>query len=213
MKDSFYYENGFYLTSNTSRFSKFATHYELFKMTSSIRGEIVECGVFKGVSLSRWIKFRDMLENAFSRKIIAFDIFGKFPEATYEKDIIDRDNFVQHAGDESISVEELNSIFSSLSLNNNLTLVAGDVINTVPEYIKKTPSLKISLLHIDVDLYEPTKVVLETFYEHVVKGGVIVLDDYGAFAGANKAVDEFFGVNAEVKKLPFSNAIGYIVKT
>jgi hypothetical protein len=49
-------------------------------------------------------------------------------------------------------------------------------------------------------------------YTKVVKGGIIILDDYGAFAGTNKAVDDFFQNKVEIKKLPFSNAISYIVK-
>ena len=56
-------------------------------------GEIVECGVFKGVSLSRLIKFRALLENPLSRKIIAFDIFGEFPEARYKADVKKRRQF------------------------------------------------------------------------------------------------------------------------
>ena len=80
------------------------------------------------------------------------------------------------------------------------------------EYLDKNPHLKISLLHIDVDLYEPTKLVLEKLFKHVTKGGIIIFDDYGAFAGANKAVDDFFEGNVEIKKLSFSNAISYIVK-
>jgi hypothetical protein len=67
-------------------------------------------------------------------------------------------------------------------------------------------------LHIDVDLYEPTKYILERLYSIVTKGGIIVLDDYGAFAGTNKAVDDFFDNQIEVKKLPYSNAISYLVK-
>jgi hypothetical protein len=67
-------------------------------------------------------------------------------------------------------------------------------------------------LHIDVDLYEPTKHVLEKLYHRVSKGGIIIFDDYGAFAGTNKAVDDFFKGTKEILKLPYSNAIAYIVK-
>lgn len=73
------YENGFYLTAENKRFSKFIAHYELYKMIKDIPGEIVEFGVFKGASLIRWATFRELLETSFSRKIIGFDVFGKFP--------------------------------------------------------------------------------------------------------------------------------------
>jgi Macrocin-O-methyltransferase (TylF) len=61
-------------------------------------------------------------------------------------------------------------------------------------------------------LYEPVKVILEKLYDRVSNGGVIILDDYGTFAGTNKAVDDFFKNKAEIKKFPFSNTISYIVK-
>ena len=68
------------------------------------------------------------------------------------------------------------------------------------------------ILFIDVDLYEPTKIILERLYDKVTTGGIIIFDDYGAFAGTNKAVDDFFEGKMVIKKFPFSHAISYIVK-
>jgi hypothetical protein len=50
---------------------------------------------------------------------------------------------------------------------------------------------KIALLHIDVDVYDPTKVILESLWHRVVKGGILMLDDYGTVAGETGAVDNF----------------------
>jgi hypothetical protein len=209
----FEYENGFYATADPSRFSKFISHLEFFQRTSEIRGEIVEFGIFKGNSFFRWIKFRDLLEQASSRKIIGFDIFGDFPEANYKEDKLKRDAFVNETkGGKSISYEEINELLDSQNLNKNVEIIKGDILKTLDNYILDNPHLKISLLHIDVDLYEPTKIILEKLYTKVVKGGIIILDDYGAFAGTNKAVDDFFQNKVEIKKLSFSNAISYIVK-
>lgn len=209
----FEYENGFYATADPSRFSKFITHLEFFKQTSTIRGEIVEFGIFKGNSFFRWIKFRDLLEQTSSRKIIGFDIFGDFPEAVFEEDKAKRDAFVKETnGGRSISYEEINQLLELQGLNKNIDIIKGDILVTLDGYLEKNPHLKISLLHIDVDLYEPTKLILEKLYEKVTKGGIIIFDDYGAFSGANKAVDDFFENNVFIKKLPFSNAISYIVK-
>ena len=63
-----------------------------------------------------------------------------------------------------------------------------------------------------MDLYEATQISLELLYGRVVKGGIIIFDDYGAFAGANKAIDDFFSGKIEIKKLPYSHSIAYIVK-
>ena len=98
------------------------------------------------------------------------------------------------------------------NLQKNVEIIKGDILQTLDNYLSDNPHLKISLLLIDVDLYEPSKVILEKLYSKVSKGGIIVLDDYGAFAGTNKAVDDFFKNKVEIKKLPYSNAISYIVK-
>ncbi|MBU2919820.1 TylF/MycF family methyltransferase [Winogradskyella psychrotolerans] len=213
LEKCFEYENGFYATANPSRFSKFISHLEFFKRTSEIRGEIVEFGIFKGNSFFRWIKFRDLLEQTSSRKVIGFDIFGDFPEANFEEDKLKRDAFVEETrGGKSISYEEITELLEKQNLHKNVEIIKGDILKTLDKYLDDNPHLKISLLHIDVDLYEPSKVILEKLYDKVTKGGIIVLDDYGAFAGTNKAVDDFFENKVEIKKLPYSNAISYIVK-
>ena len=213
LSKKFEYENGFYATANASRFSKFITHLEFFKRTSDVRGEIVEFGIFKGNSFFRWIKFRDLLEQTYSRKIIGFDIFGDFPEAHFEEDKAKRDAFVAETnGGVSISLEEINELLLKQGLAENVEIIKGDILNTLDQYLIENPHLKISLLHIDVDLYEPSKHILEKLFEKVTKGGIIIFDDYGAFAGTNKAVDEFFENNVEVKKLPYYHAISYLVK-
>src|SRR5690606_40062214 len=53
---------------------------------------------------------------------------------------------------------------------NNFELIEGDILKTIPEFLANNKSLKISLLHIDVDVYEPTKVILESLWDKVVKG-------------------------------------------
>ncbi|MCX5712986.1 MAG: class I SAM-dependent methyltransferase, partial [Candidatus Omnitrophica bacterium] len=184
LSKQFEYENNFYLTAPVNRISKFVTHLDLFRMVSGIAGDIVECGVFKGVSLSRLIKFRGLLENPLSKKIIAFDTFGEFPDAQYPLDVKKRDQFIKEAGSKSIGKEQFISLLKKLVLYQNIELVKGNILQTVPEYKLNNPHLKISLLHIDVDLYEATHTCLEELYGLVTRGGIVILDDYGAFAGA-----------------------------
>ena len=62
-KNSFEYENNFYLTCDNNRISKIITQYELYKRVSTIPGHIVECGVFKGTSLVRFATFRELFKN------------------------------------------------------------------------------------------------------------------------------------------------------
>ena len=213
LSQKFQYENGFYLTASVDRISKFATHLELFRRVSGLAGELVECGVFKGASLSRLIKFRALFENPYSKKIIAFDTFATFPEADYEPDRAKREAFVREAGDRSIGRGELIELLDALSLNQNLELIEGDILGTVPKYCEQNPELKISLLNIDVDLYDATAKCLELLYPRVTRGGIVILDDYGAFPGATKAIDEFLADRkVRIQKLPYSHAISFVEK-
>jgi len=210
---AFFYENSFYLTCSKQRLNKFLSCYELFKKTLNIPGTIVECGVFRGVSLIRWACFRDMFSEPLAKKIIGFDSFGKYPEANLPEDKLHRKGFVNGAG-ESISKEQL---LSMLLLKNitNVELVEGDIVKTTPYYAKQHPELKISLLYLDCDVFEPTLVALENFYDKIVSGGLLLLNGYAkkAGSGVTKAVDDFF-VNSDIfiRRLPFSFSPCYLVK-
>jgi hypothetical protein len=211
---SFEYENSFYWTSDIFRMSKIIAHYELFKISNNVPGHIVECGLFKGASFIRFATFRHLFNNANAKRMIGFDAFGTFPETAFEPDFAMRENFIAESGETGISEDQLMEVLRHKGCADNVDLVKGDVRNTVPNYIKENPSLKISLLNIDVDVYEATKVCIEELYDYVTVGGVIILDDYSnVFPGANKAIDEFFtGRDVEIKRFPFSVTPCYTVK-
>lgn len=208
---AFDYENGFYITSDRRRLQKLIAHYELYKKIVHLPGAVVECGVFKGASLIRFAQFRDMLESVYSRKIIGFDAFGKFPVTDNAEDQVFIENFEREAG-HGISVAELNAVFEHKGIL-NVELVPGNILETVPSYQKTHPELKISILHIDVDVYLPSKIVLEHLYEHVVPGGICIFDDYGTVYGETKAVDEFLSERSvKLRKLSCSHIPIYLVK-
>lgn len=205
------YENGFYLTSHVTRFAKALAHYELYKSILNLPGHIVECGVFKGVSFIRFMTFREILESEYSRKIIGFDMFGKFPEQERIADKKYVKTFEAECGD-GISVKELTDVLAHKSLT-NYELVQGDICETVPKYVQYHPELRIALLHIDVDVYRPTVIIMNNLYNRVVKHGVIVFDDFGTVPGETEAIDEFFKEkNVLIEKLPSSHIPSYIRK-
>ena len=208
--NAFEYENYFYLSCKNSRLSKIVIHYELFKMAIDIPGEIIECGVFKGCSLIRFAMLRNIFN--ISKKIIGFDVFGEFPRAESEADRVRLKEFVQDAGSESISVEQLLEVLKNKNIE-NVELVPGDICETVPKYVEDYPELSISLLHLDADLYEPTAVALKCLWPRIVKGGVLILDNYNDVEGETKAVDEYFkDKNLKICKFPFCETPSYIIK-
>jgi hypothetical protein len=211
---AFEYENNFYLSCSNTRLSKILAHYELFKMTLDLPGHIVECGVFKGTGVAKFAGFRDLFKNTFSSKIIGFDIFGKFPQTKFEADKKPRDMLLSEAGDESISIEQLREVLKNKGLDKNIEFIQGDINETVPKYIEENPQLKISLLNLDTDIYEPAVTILEHLYPRIVRGGILILDDYAVFPGETKAVDDYFkGKNVKINKFPFAAVSPcYIVK-
>jgi len=206
----FEYENNFYLSCDSQRMAKSIAHFKFLETSAPIAGEIVECGVFKGASLSRLAMFRKIL-NLEEKRLIGFDTFGKFPETDYDQDKELREEFINISGDESIDKEQLQHVLHSKNCDKNTELVKGDIIHTVPEYLAKNPSLEISLLNIDVDVYEPTQVILEYFYKCVTKGGIFILDDYNFFPGETNAIDEFFEDKKESIRDPLFPETPYFV--
>ena len=206
------YENGFYLTSPSSRLAKSIAHWELYKKIIDLPGDVLEFGVYKGTYLIRFATYREMLESQYSRKIIGFDTFGKFPLTDLEEDNKFIKDFSKNG--DSISEEELREVFKNKKFD-NFELYSGDILQTLPEYINENPAQKIALLHIDVDVYKPTKFILDMLFEKIVKNGIIIFDDYGTVYGETKAVDEFISQQEKkykLEKLPYYKIPTFIIK-
>ncbi|WP_338660811.1 TylF/MycF/NovP-related O-methyltransferase [Paraclostridium sordellii] len=211
ISNSWDYENGFYLTSPVNRMGKQLAQYELYKKIVNIPGEILEFGVYKGASIIRFATYRELLENTYSRKIIGFDIFGEFPKTDNDDD----NKFIQRfeeQGGNGISKEALEDFIKNKNIN-NIELIKGNVFDTLDEFLEKNKQIKISLLHLDLDVYKPTKFILEKLYERMVPGGIIVFDDYGTVKGATDAIDEFSKEkNKKTEKLSLCYIPSFVVK-
>ena len=213
-KDSIWdYENGFYWFSPPSRINKMLAHYELYKSISNLPGHVFELGVFKGASLIRLATFRATLENDFSRRIVGFDAFGKFPTENVEmEDDLKFIEMFEGAGSYGLEKTELDEILKQKSFE-NIELVKGNVFDTLPEYLKENPETRLSFLHLDMDVKEPTDFALELLYDRVVPGGLVVFDDYNSVVGETDSVDNFLkGRGLKIEKLSFYNVPSFIRK-
>ena len=193
--------------------SKLLAQYELFKRVVDLSGDIVECGVFKGASFVRLAMFRNLLCHNAGKQLIGFDTFGTFPGTDYEPDRPYLKSFTAAAGDQSISIEQLRKVLHQNSCGMDVNLVKGDICKTVPQFCQDNPALKISLLNLDTDIYEPATTILHYLYPRIVPGGVLMLDDYGVFPGETQAVNEYFkDADIEIQSFPFGEVPSFIVK-
>jgi len=158
-------------------------------------GDIVECGIWRGGNLFLAKTIQDKYPNEFKRKIYGFDTFEGMPKPTFH-DGIRINEVYQNFKNRNIpwtkaSLDDVkNSSKIFFSNVDDFKFIKGMVEDTLKD--KENLPDKISLLRLDTDLYESTKIELNILYPLLVEKGVLIIDDYGDFPGCRKAVDEYF---------------------
>lgn len=199
--------------------SRFLVYYELFKKQLIVKGSIVECGVHQGGGVFTWAKLSSILEPYnYQRKIIGFDTFTGFPSVSKNYDNL---NFAK----KKLFKENINIIndlkkaelfYDSeryLSNIKKIELIEGDATKTIPEYIKTNQHLIISLLFLDFDIFEPTKIALKNFIKRIPKGGIIAFDEVNnpQWPGETKAMLEELNIaNHQLESFIFEPNISFI---
>lgn len=166
-----------------------------YLVTAQIPGDLVECGVYQGGSmLLAALTLLDLLSQSDDRlpDLWLYDTYeGMTPPSQWDK-IQSTGQLVQDRWQEGWWKAPLEGVQQVMEKSGypkeKLHYVQGDVVET----LQTTYPEKISLLRLDTDWYESTKAELEILYPRLTPGGVLIIDDYGHFTGARKAVDEFF---------------------
>ena len=207
---NFLVENKFYEIVSLDRFEKLLMQLEIFKSIENVKGCVIEFGIFRGNSFIRFMLFNKIYN--FKKKFYGFDTFKEFPKGQNYFDNLQRNKFTKSAGTSSINKLSLNRILKKKKLT-NFTLIKGDVLVTLPKFIKENKNLQISLINLDLDLYEPSKIVLEILYPRLSKNGIIILDNYKTFYGETKAVNEFCKKHKiKLQKFKLSSKETFIIK-
>jgi len=200
--------------------TRFLSLYEIFKKVIDVKGSVVECGVHQGFGISSWAKFSAIMEPVnLTRRIYGFDTFEGFPSVA-DEDMSAASAHVRKNDLAADTYEELNAlaeIHDSTRFIGHVPktkLIKGDAVETIPDFIKENPHLLVSLLFLDFDLYEPTKVALEHFVPRMPKGAVIAFDelDNPLWPGETLAMLEHFQSRPlKLERLPFDPYIGFAV--
>jgi hypothetical protein len=95
-----------------------------------------------------------------------------------------------------------------------LDFVVGDATETIPKFVEENPFLLVSLLYLDFDIYEPTKIALEFLLPLVPKGGVVAFDELAQkkWEGETVAFKEVLSANKiKLRRFSFEPHISYFV--
>lgn len=167
--------------------------------SAAVPGAIVECGVWKGGNLVIAGLMRKQL--GFQREIWGYDTFAGMTEPT-DNDVkpgfsVDAKAKFKALNTGAVTdwcfvpIEDVETAYRGTVGDLDVKLIMGRVEDTLvdPQNLPE----QISILRLDTDFYESTKLELEILYPRLQSGGVMIIDDYGVWAGSRKAVDEYFG--------------------
>lgn len=169
-----------------------------------IRGAIVECGVWKGGSA-----MAAMLASDQSRDFYLYDTFEGMSEPTdadVDKDGLRAADLLTGAGKDQLIWAR--SEFGEVEANVRSTGYPADKVHfvkgKVEDTIPGTMPDQIAILRLDTDWYESTRHELEHLYPRLMKGGVLIIDDYGHWDGARRAVDEYFSDGVLLSRIDYT---------
>lgn len=193
--------------------------YELFKKVLPVKGSLIECGVHRGFGLMTWANLSAVLEPAnLTRRIYGFDTFAGFPSVgKNDASSVRAVRVGELSADSYAELKELIAIYDQnrfLGHVPKVELIKGDVAVTIPEFINAHPHLVVSLLFLDFDLFEPTKIALEHFVPRMPKGSIVAFDelDNPIWPGETQALLTTLGIGKlRIQRLEFDPYIGFAV--
>jgi len=212
--------NSFILSSDRKVFNKLIARTLLYNEIKQLPGDIVECGVFKGSGIYTFLKLKQIYNPNSSKKVIGFDFFNTEDLIKNINNEIDRESINVLFEGRNFKHEEnyhdflKEQILTHGFLENEFELVQGNVSLTTKKFSQENPGFKISLLYMDLDLEEPTYDTLVNLWDNVIKGGIIVFDEYGYHKWSeSKGVDRFIEEKyLEIKTLNYYAPTAYIKK-
>lgn len=150
----------------------------------------------------QFMKFKSIFDPNSQKKVIGFDFFDKPFACENDDDSRNMMELYKVSNFKGISEEKLYEIAAELGYakEKDLFLVKGDIFNTIDEFVEDKPGFRISLLHMDLDLGDPTYFTLTKLYDRVVRGGIIVFDEYNLHKWSeSNGVDKFLKEHPELK--------------
>jgi O-methyltransferase len=154
---------------------------DLAKSVLDLDGNLAECGVYRGGTLIPLGLY--LAQTNVKKQLYGFDSFEGFG------DLAEQAYLQTYGACTDTSYETVHEKISRLHLSEQVILIRGFFNDTLGAFRDR----RFCFVHLDCDLYESYKVCLNFFYDRMVSGGIILLDEYNdpPCPGCNHAVDEF----------------------
>jgi O-methyltransferase len=171
---------------------------QLLRMVSAVPGDTAECGVFAGAGSLLVCR-----ANKSSKLQKTHHVFDSFEGLSKPDKLHDGSHWKK--GDLSVALELVKARLKDFDVEYHK--------GWIPTRFDNIADRRFSFVHIDVDLFEPTRDSVEFFYSRMSSGGIMLFDDYGFVTcpGATRAIDIFFKDKVE-KPVSLSSGGAFIVK-
>lgn len=167
---------------------------DLLRSTLDVPGHIAEFGSWRGtnvVFMAKLLRIFDPLGSKIVHCFESFEGLNKFSEEDNEDAKLEKGKYKG-------SYEELLDVISLYQLDDEIQINKGRIEDTLPKILTDNTSLTFSFIYCDVDLYDPTKLLIESLHDRLAKNGLMVFDEwnYEKFQGEGKAVNEFLKIHS-----------------
>lgn len=172
--------------------ARYVALLDIVRSMLDIPGHIAEFGMYKGACFMYIAKLMRLFDPMGSKELFGFDSFEGITTIV-EEDRVGMDMHGLYAG----SYEELIDLIALHDLQDDTTILKGLIQDTLPPLLEQRPELSFSLVLCDTDLYEPTKLILNSMHPRLSRGGMFVLDEWNheVWKGETVAVREFLATH------------------
>jgi hypothetical protein len=186
--------------------SSYAANLEIARKSRKISGDVVECGVWRGGMIAGIAELLGTEKNYH-----LYDSFEGLPEAKEidGKGAIDWQK--NTSGDFYFDNCKAEIEFAEKAMNQTgakYSCYKGWFCDTLP----KNQITHISLLRLDGDWYDSTMDCLKHLFPKVVKGGVVLIDDYHTWDGCSRAVHDYLSSVQSTSRVSSHKGVAYIIK-
>jgi O-methyltransferase len=169
-----------------------------------LEGDFVDCGVNTGIFSRAVINYVDF--NSLNKKYYLLDTFGGLDERFSTEEEFNQKLNLKYKQNEASLYQQVQNTFRGF----NVKIIKG----AVPETLPLVDAQKIAFLSIDMNCIQPEVEALNYFWDKLVPGAIIILDDYGYgnLTNEQKLAHDTFAKSKGVEVLSLPTCQGLIIK-